>query len=175
MPTISTATQQQKKYYAVFKFNGKTKWIPLGTTDRELAGRKVKEEIAKHKKTDPKASTMTLKALLSLYEQSIQGLAEHTQETRKSILAAFKKTWQQGLEIQVRAVTKGQLWIWLSEHQSRLKSSSFNEYVRFVRHLFAIALDHKVIGESPATEFKQVRVDKPIRHTELRPVSRDRG
>src|SRR6185369_1036639 len=33
-----------KKYYAVFKFNGKTKWIQLATTDRELAGRKVKEE-----------------------------------------------------------------------------------------------------------------------------------
>ena len=131
-----------KKYYAVFKFNGKTKWIPLDTTDRELAVRKVKEEIAKHKRTDPKASTMTLAALLELYEQSIQDLAEHTQETRKSILAAFKATWKHGLEMQIREVTKGQLQIWLSEHQSRLKGSSFNEYVRFVRHLFAIALDH---------------------------------
>ena len=28
-----------KKYYAVFKCNGKTKWVsPLNTTDRELAG-----------------------------------------------------------------------------------------------------------------------------------------
>jgi len=154
-----------KKYYAVFKFNGKTKWIPLDTTDRELAGRKVKEEIAKHKKTDPKASTMTLGALLTLYEESIRGLAEHTQETRKSILAAFKKTWKHGLEIQLREVTKGQLRIWLSEHQSRLKNASFNEYLRFIRHLFAIALDHKVIGESPAADFKQVKVDKPIRQS----------
>src|SRR5881397_1650635 len=46
-----------KKYYAVFKANGKTKWISLDTTDRELATRKLKEEIAKYKKTDPKAST----------------------------------------------------------------------------------------------------------------------
>lgn len=29
-----------KKYYAVLRFNGKTKWIALKTTDRELAGRK---------------------------------------------------------------------------------------------------------------------------------------
>ena len=36
-----------KKYYAVFKCNGKTRWISLKTTDRELAGRRVKEEIAK--------------------------------------------------------------------------------------------------------------------------------
>ncbi len=26
-----------KKYYAVFKCNGKTKWVALNTTDRELA------------------------------------------------------------------------------------------------------------------------------------------
>jgi hypothetical protein len=32
-----------KKYYAVFKSNGKTKWIPLNTADRQVAGRKVKE------------------------------------------------------------------------------------------------------------------------------------
>jgi len=154
-----------KKYYAVFKCNGKTKWVPLNTTDRELAGRKLKEEIAKYKKTDPKASTMTLEALLTLYEQSIHGLAEHTQETRKSILAAFKKTWTHGLDMQVRAVTKGQIRIWLSEQQARLKNSSYNEYIRFVRHLFAIALDHKVIGDSPAADFKQVKVDNPIRPT----------
>src|SRR5262249_12991072 len=101
-----------KKYYAVFKCNGKTKWIPLNTTDRELAGRKLKEEVVKYKRTDPRVSTMSLEALLKLYEQSIQGLAEHTQETRKSILGAFKKTWDHGLEIQAGAVTRGQLKIW---------------------------------------------------------------
>ncbi len=62
-----------KKYYAVFKFGGKTKWIPLNTTDRELAGRKLKEELARYKMTDPEASTMSLEALLDLYGQSIQG------------------------------------------------------------------------------------------------------
>ena len=108
---------------------------------------------------------MTLDSLLKLYEQSIQGLAEHTQETRQSILKAFKETWKHGLEIQARTVTKGQLQIWLSTHRARLKNSSYNEYIRFVRNLFAVALDHKVVGESPASEFKQVKVEKPIRAT----------
>jgi len=91
----------------VFKWRGKTKWISLKTSDRELAGRRVKEEIAKYKKTDPKASVMTLDALLKLYEQSLQGLAQHTQATRKSILGAFKSerpirptpTWEEFLAI----------------------------------------------------------------------------
>ena len=154
-----------KKYYAVFKANGKTKWISLDTTDRELAGRKLKEEIAKFKKTDPKASTMTLAALIALYEESIKGLAEHTQATRKSILKAFKETWKHGLDIQVRTVTTGQLKLWLSEHRSRLKNASHNEYVRFVRNLFTLAVDHKVISESPAAAFKGLKVETPIRST----------
>ena len=45
-----------KKYYAVFKTSGKTKWISLETAAREVATRKLKEEIAKFKKTDPNAS-----------------------------------------------------------------------------------------------------------------------
>ena len=106
---------------------------------------------------------MTLAALLQLYEQSIKGLGEHT--TRRSILKAFKESWRHGLEMQVGAVTKGQLRIWLSEQRVRLKNSSFNEYLRFIRHLFLIALDHKVIGDSPVAEFKQVKVEKPIRPT----------
>jgi site-specific recombinase XerD len=165
LPTTSTGIRQRKKYYAVFKRNGKTKWIPLETTDRELAGRKAKEEIAKHKSTDSRTSAMTLGQLLFLYEQSIQGLAEHTQGTRKSILKIFKKTWKHGLEMRVGGVSKGQLHLWLSDQRRRLKNSSFNEYVRFLRHLFAIALEHKAIAESPAHEFKQVKADKPIRTT----------
>jgi len=154
-----------KKYYAVFKFNGKTKWISLNTDDRELAGRRVREEIAKFKRTDPKASSMALEKLLALYEQSIAGLADHTRATRKSILNAFKKTWPHGLSMQVKDVSTGQLKVWLSGQQTRLKNSSFNEYIRFVRHVFRVALDHKVIGESPGQGLKLVRVAKPIRQT----------
>jgi integrase len=65
-----------KKYYAVLKVGGKTKWIPLNTTDREIAGRNLKDEVAKLKNTDPQQSKMTLESLLALYEESIQGLNE---------------------------------------------------------------------------------------------------
>src|SRR4030095_5212659 len=152
-----------KKYYAVFKCSGKTKWIPLETADRELATRKLKEEIAKFKKTDPKASTMTLATLLEIYLQSIQGRAMHTQATRKSIASKFRESWKHGFETPVRAITKGQLRLWLSEQQARLKKSSFNEYMRFIRHLFALALEHKMIAESPASDLKQVKIATHIR------------
>ncbi len=154
-----------RKYYAVFKCGGKTKWVSLDTTDREIAARRLKDEIAKYRKTDPKTSQMTMDALLELYVQSLQGKAPHTQATRKSIVAAFRRTWKQPFDAQVRAVTTGQLRLWLGEHQARLKKSSYNEYLRFIRHLFAIALEHRVIAESPAGGFKQLKADRPIRTT----------
>ena len=45
-----------KEYDAVFKCNGKTKWVLLNTTDREIASRKPKEEIVKYKRTDPRVT-----------------------------------------------------------------------------------------------------------------------
>ena len=137
-----------KKYYAVFKSHGKTRWVSLKTTDRELAGRRLKEQITTHRNTDPKAGTMTLTELFALYEQSIQGFAKKTQGTRKSILKTFRSTWKHGLDLQVRAVTRGQLGIWLSEQRPRLKNSLFNEYTRFVRQLFEVALAHQAIDRA---------------------------
>jgi hypothetical protein len=137
-----------KKYYAVFKSHGKTRWVSLKTTDRELAGRRLKEQFTTHRNTDPKAGTMTLTELFALYEQSIQGFAKKTQGTRKSILKTFRSTWKHGLDLQVRAVTRGQLGIWLSEQRPRLKNSSFNEYTRFVRQLFEVALAHQAIDRA---------------------------
>ena len=69
------------------------------------------------------------------------------------------------MDTQIGSVSKGQLKIWLSEQRVRLKNSSYNEYIRFVRHLFAIAIDHKAIAESPASELKQLKVEKPLRPT----------
>jgi hypothetical protein len=137
-----------KKYYVVLKRSGKTKWIHLHTTDRELANRRLKEELARLKKTDPKTSSMTLNALLELYEQSIEGLAEHAQETRKSILKSFKKTWPESLEMQVRSVTKGQLQLWLGQQQARLKKASWMPPVsvsvfRIFPHVHCVAVSSR--------------------------------
>jgi hypothetical protein len=57
------------------RFFNATNQVDFAEHDRELASRILRDEIKKHKKTDPKASTMTLCALLDLYEKSIQGLA----------------------------------------------------------------------------------------------------
>src|SRR5437867_3857676 len=64
-----------KIYYAVFKVRGKRIWNSLETTDRELANRKLKEELGKRGKLDHRVGRMTLAELLLEYEELIKGLA----------------------------------------------------------------------------------------------------
>src|SRR6266542_4785950 len=58
------------------------------------------------KRPTQKASTMTLATLLEIYLQSIQGRADHTRATRKSIVSRFRESWEHVFETEVRAITK---------------------------------------------------------------------
>ena len=153
------------RYYAVFRVNGKLIWKSLKTSDRELAKRKLKEEQEKQGRVDPEATKLTLSELLDLYEKSLEQFDDKTQATRTCILNIFKRTWEQSLEVPVQNITAAQLELWLAKHKARMKKVSFNEYIRFTRHLFAIALKARALGESPAAGFKLLRPEQPIRQT----------
>ena len=153
-----------RRYYAVFRVNGKLFWKSLATADREMANRKLKDELEKQGKIDADAANMSLSTLLDLYEKRLQQYDAKTIETRTWILKTFKETWKHGLDITVGDVTKTQLELWLAPHRARLAKSSFNEFVIFVRQLFQIAIDARVLVDSPAG-FKQLKRDQPIRVT----------
>ncbi len=152
-------------YYAVFRDKGKLKWRSLKTPDKALAKRRLPTEIEKCRKIDPKAAKMTIAGLLHIYEVNLKTLDTKTIATRKSILKRFKDTWTGGLEMQVREVTSNALRAWLGQHRDRLKKSSLNEYVRFLRQLFEAALQERVIAESPAAGIEEFKREKPIRET----------
>ena len=152
-------------YYAVFRDKSKLKWKSLKTTDRALAKRRLTEVVDQARRIDPTASKMSLSKLLELYETQIKGLKNKTYKTRGSIQKIFKATWTHGLEIQVRDVNQAQLEGWLTQHRKRLRKSSLNEYIRFVRQLFAIAVKSKVITDSPCAPIKQEKRETPIRDT----------
>ena len=152
-------------YYSVFRDKGKLKWKSLKTADRALAKRRLPAEIEKARRIDPKSAKMTLAGLLDIYQQNLKTLDTKTIETRESIVKRFKETWQGGLEIQVREITSNALRSWLGQHRDRLKKSSLNEYLRFLRQIFEAALHERVIAESPAAEIEGFKREKPIRET----------
>ena len=60
------------------------KWKSIKTTDRALAKRRLAEELNKASKLDPKASKMSLQALVAIYEKTIQVFDTKTIQTRRS-------------------------------------------------------------------------------------------
>jgi integrase len=152
-------------YYARFRNNGKLIHRSLRTTDRDLGKRRLQEEIDKLGKIDTKLSKMTLSGLLDIYEQSLNAYAGKTIATRKSILKIFKATWTNGLDAALRDVNTAHLELWLGGRRANLKNASYNEYARFVRNLFELAVKLRVLAESPARAIKGLKVETPIRLT----------
>lgn len=141
-----------RKYYGVFRNNGKLIWRSLQTTDRDLAKRRLTAEKEKQASINPDAAKMSLEHLLKLYEQSIQQYDKKTVQTRSSILKIFRGTWTEGFGLQVGDISTAKLEAWLAKQRKRLRKSSYNEYLRFLRQLFLLALKSEAIAVSPAGE-----------------------
>jgi integrase len=154
-----------KKYYAVFRRNRKLKWQSLGTTDRELAKRKLKDTLAKAGMVDARQENVTLAGLLLVYEEQLNRFDVRTRANCKSILKAFKETWKYGLDLPVKDVTGAQLEVWLAQHGGRMKRTSLNAYILFLRKLFELAVSLRAISESPATSVKMLKREEPLRQT----------
>jgi integrase len=152
-------------YYARFRNNGKDIRFSLRTTDRVLAKRRLEEEIKKAEAIDRKVGKMSLEELLRLYKERLSQYAPKTVASRQSILKIFKQTWPHGLTISVHSISAGQLELWLASRRANFKNASYNEYARFLRHLFELALKFRVIAASPAAGLKGLRVETPIRTT----------
>ena len=82
-------------YYARFRSKGKEIRHSLRTTDRELAKRRLQEDIDKASKVDSEMAKMTLAELLCLYDDMVGQFARKTVGTRRSILKMFKETPRQ--------------------------------------------------------------------------------
>lgn len=153
-------------YYAIKRIRGKRKEHSLGTSDRKVAERKLKEWTADLDKVDAKAAKMTLKALLEKFQAVNKGRAAKTQATDQSIVNVFKKTWRHGLGMQVAEIKPSDLNEWLAGHEARLKHSSYNRYCGFLKQLFEVALADQVIGRSPfeGVKTKWKKPQKPVRN-----------
>jgi integrase len=55
--------------------------------------------------------------------------------------------------------------LWLASRRANFKNATYNEYARFLRQLFELALKFRVIAASPPAALKGLRVETPIRTT----------
>ena len=153
-------------YYGVKKVSGKRKEHSLGTTDRKLAERRLKQWIDDFEKVDASASRITLGTLLDKFVVAHQGQSAKTQATNSAIITVLKSTWQPGLDLRVSEIKPSHLNEWLAQHEARLKNTTYNRYCGFLKQLFEIAVLDRIIAESPllGVRTRWKKPQKPIRH-----------
>ena len=96
-----------------------------------------------------------------------------TQANRKSILNTFRTTWKYGLDLPVKDVSSAQLDTWLARHRARIKRTSLNAYIVFLRQVFNLAISARALAESPAAGLKVLKPEEPIRDTPTWPQFRE--
>jgi site-specific recombinase XerD len=105
-------------------------------------------------KTDAAMEHLTLRELVAKFQKAHQGKAAKTRATEASIIRKLEETWPHDLDMRVGDVRASHLNEWLALHEKRLKHTSYNRYAGFLKQLFVIAVDDRVIAESPAEKLK---------------------
>jgi integrase len=142
------------------------KWRSLKTENLRDAKRLLAAEMDKAEKTtDAIKRDMTLGELIDLYESNLGGVAFKTQCCRRSTIKILRASWSYGFEMKVSRITTAHLKNWLSCQSSRVKAVTIRDYIKVLRGIFNLALDARVIVESPVTAIKPPKAEKPIRIT----------
>jgi integrase len=131
-------------YYARFIRNGTEYRRSLKTKDKETAKRELATLLGL--RTDERA--ITLAQLVERYKHSIPNLAEHTVKTKKSICSTIQRDWPSGSDVLIRKVVPSQIQSFIARR--RLGASQSNAFLTEFRQMFQLALDDKLLAESPA-------------------------
>jgi integrase len=154
-----------RTYYAIKKVGGKRKEHSLDTTDRKVAERRFKDWVASLDKIDTEAEKTTLGQLLEKFERTRQGMAAKTKRTERWILRMLRADWPHGLDIQVSRIRPSMIDEWLAKHEPRWKNSSYDRVALFLKQLFDLAVNDRIIAESPFYRVQKgwKRPEKPNR------------
>jgi hypothetical protein len=128
---------------------GKRKEHSLETSDRKLAERRFKDWAANLNKVDTEAEKTTLAQLVDKFKKTREGLAFKTRKTEQWILGTLEEDWAYGWGIQVSRIRRSMLDEWLAKQESRLKNSSYDRVTLLLKQLFDLAVNDRIIAESP--------------------------
>lgn len=136
-------------YYAIKKIAGKRKEHSLGTTDRKLAERRFKDWVANLDKVDTEVENTTLEQLLEKFAKTRSGMSASTVSTEEWIAGTLRRDWSHGMDIRVSQIRPSMLDEWLAKQEPNLKNSSYDRVTLFLKQLFDLAVNDRIIAESP--------------------------
>ena len=143
------------RYYACKKLGGIRRERSLGTCDRKIAERRMKEWLGSLEKVDAGVEKTTLHQLIGRYLVVTGSVSESSRVTDQSIIKRFLAWWPHGRDYQVRQIRPSMLDEWLAHEEPRLRNVTYNRYAGFLKQLFDIAVKDRIILESPAKLLRQ--------------------
>jgi integrase len=142
-------------YHARVRFGGKLFRRSLGTTDFVFAKRKLTEFRTSLGRTDPRQGNTSFGAVLDRYGQTLGGLKPSTRRTKLGKIAKLKRTWHGIDALPLRVVRPSDVAAWLSKHCGQeLSASTYNQWLTLIRDALQLAVDDRVIADSPARNLK---------------------
>lgn len=150
-------------YYALVKHEGKQKRASLETTDKAEAKRKLADFQRDLGKVDTSQGRITLRELCAKYLATVQNQAEATVYRKEHIVERLLADFPRGADCQIGKIKQSDLEAWLAGYE--FGPASHLLYLLLLRALFNMAVNDKLISESPAAKIRPLKAVKPIRIT----------
>ena len=152
-------------FYARVWVRGKEIRRSLATTDWQLAKRRLRDLRKDLEKLDNEAAHVTVKAYLETFLASSQNKSKSTRQKFEAIAKRMHEEWPDGTGRKLRDVKPSDVLRWLKLQRERYASSTYNDFVQFIRRFFEAAAKDRIIIESPAASVTQAKRETPIRDT----------
>jgi integrase len=152
-------------YYARVWTSGKEIRRSLKTSDPALAKRRLRDLRRDLERLNNEAANVTLGEYLGTFLASSQHKSKSTQQKFDAIAKRIREEWPDGTGQKLRDVKPSDVLQWLQLQRQRFASSTYNEYVQFIRRLFEAAVKDRIMIESPAADVSQAKRETPIRDT----------
>ena len=152
------------QYFARVRFRGKLYRKKLDTGDYELAKRKLADFRRDLERTDASKGNTSFARVLDDYVHTLGG-SDSTKEKKRAVIEKLKQTWFGIDTLPARTIKHSQVKSWLEKHYGEKSASHYNSALTVVRDAFELAVNDKIIVESPAKGLKYAKRKKPIRTT----------
>ena len=150
-------------YYARIKRKSKEVRRSLDTDDRATAKRKLADLHREVDRTEAGTGRVTLASLCDRYLTTVQDQKDKTLKRKRYIAEKLKADFPGGADVPVGKVLPSQVSAWLASYKFGV--ASYNLFLEFIRAVFNLAVEDRLVGDSPVAKIKTKKRDKPIRRT----------
>jgi integrase len=146
------------------RFRGKLYRRKLDTDDLDFAKRKLRDFKSDLERTDATKGNTSFAAVLDDYVKTLGG-SEETRKKKRIVIEKLRQTWFGIESLPLRTVKPSQVTAWLAKHYGESSASHYNSALTVIRDAVAMAVNDKIIIESPAKGLTYRKRTKPIRLT----------